>query len=86
VKVTFTFFASVVADGTKFPLILAAKGRITRCHKQFGRYHAYWHEIWHSPTGWCTEVRMVQYLHWFRTQITALKFVCCWTNLTPARE
>jgi hypothetical protein len=51
VKATFTFFASVVADGTKFPPILVVKGKTTRCHKQFGRHHAYPHQIWHSPNG-----------------------------------
>jgi hypothetical protein len=71
VKATFTFFASVVADGTKLSLILVTKGKTTRCHKQFGRHHAYPHEIWHSPNGWCTEVLMVQYLHWLRTQSMA---------------
>jgi hypothetical protein len=32
-KATFTFFASVVADGTKLPLIFVAKGKTTRGHK-----------------------------------------------------
>jgi hypothetical protein len=33
VTATFAFFASVVANGTKLPLIVAAKGKIARCHK-----------------------------------------------------
>jgi hypothetical protein len=69
VKATFTFFALVVADGTKFPLILVAKGKTMCCHKQFGRHHAYPHAILHSPNGCSTEVLMVQYLHGLRTQI-----------------
>jgi hypothetical protein len=63
VKATFTFFASVVAGDKKLHPILIAKGKATRCHKQFGRRHAYPHETSHSPNGWCTEVLLVQYLH-----------------------
>jgi hypothetical protein len=59
VKATFNFFASVIADGTQFPPILVAKSKTTRGHKQFGRHHAYPHEIWHRPNGRCTEVPMV---------------------------
>jgi hypothetical protein len=51
VKARFTFFASVVADDTKLRPILVAKGKTTRCHKQFGRHDAYPHEIYHSPNG-----------------------------------
>jgi hypothetical protein len=71
VKAAFTFFASVVADGTKLPLILVAKDKTTSCHKQLGRHHAYPREIWHNPNGWRPEVLMVQYLHRLRTQIMA---------------
>jgi hypothetical protein len=67
VKATFTFFAPVVAGGTKLLPILVPKGKTTCCHKQFGRHQAHPHEIWHSPNGWCTEVLMVQYLQWLRT-------------------
>jgi hypothetical protein len=70
-KAQFTFFASVVADGTKLHPILVAKGKATHRHKQFGRHHADPHEIWHNPNDWCAEVRMLPYLHWLRTQITA---------------
>jgi hypothetical protein len=69
VKATFAFFALVVADDIKVPSILVTKSKTTRCHKQFGRCRAYPHEIWHNPNGRCTEVSMVQYLHWLRTQI-----------------
>jgi hypothetical protein len=48
IKPAFTFFASVEADGTKLPLVLAAKGRTSRCHKQFGKHEQMSHEIWHS--------------------------------------
>jgi hypothetical protein len=70
-KAAFTFFASVVADGTKFPLVLVAMGRTTRCHRQFGKHEQVSHEIWHSHNGWCTEGLMLQYLGWLRTQIAA---------------
>jgi hypothetical protein len=37
-RVAFTFFASVVADGTRLSLVLVAKGRTARCHKKFGEH------------------------------------------------
>jgi hypothetical protein len=71
IKAAFTFFASVVADGTKLPLVLVAKGRTTCCHKQFGKHEQVSHEIWHSHNGWCTEGLMLRYLGWLRTQIAS---------------
>lgn len=71
VKASFTFFASIQADGTKLPLILIAKGKTQRCHRQFGIHPQFVHEIWHSPTGWCNEPLMIAYLSWLRHQITA---------------
>jgi hypothetical protein len=71
VKATFTFFASVVADDTKLPPILVAKGKTTRCHKQFGKHHIYPHEIGYSPNGWCTEALMMRHPHRLLTQIMA---------------
>jgi hypothetical protein len=85
VKATFTFFTSVIADSTKFPPILVAKSKTTRRHKQFGRHHAYPHEIWHSPNGRCTEVSMVQYLHWPRHQIMALE-ICLLLDQFDAQD
>jgi hypothetical protein len=70
-KAVLTFFASVVADGTKLPLVLVAKERTTRCRKQFGKHEQVSYEIWHSHNGWCTERLMLQYLGWLRTQIAA---------------
>jgi hypothetical protein len=58
-KAMLTFFASVIADGTKLRLILVAKGKTTLCHKEFGRQHTYPHETSHSPNGWCAKVLMV---------------------------
>jgi hypothetical protein len=81
----FTFFASVVADGTKLHSILVAKSKTTRCHKQFGRHHAYWHEIWYSPNGWCIEVLMVQYLYWLRTEIMTPE-ICLSRDQFDARD
>jgi hypothetical protein len=68
-KANFTFFATITAGGAKLPLILIAKGKTDRCHKQFGSHDAYDYEIWHSPTGWCTEPLMIRYLHWLRHRI-----------------
>jgi hypothetical protein len=51
IKAAFTFFASVVADGTKLHLVLVAKGTTTRCHKQLGKHEHAPHEIWHSHNG-----------------------------------
>jgi hypothetical protein len=70
-KAAFTFFASVVADGTNLPLVLVAKGRTTRCYQQFGNHEQVSHEIWHSHNGWCTEGLILQFLGWLRTQIAA---------------
>jgi hypothetical protein len=67
VKANFTFFGTIAADGTKFPLILIAKGRTLRCHKQFGQHAMFHHKIWHSPSGWCTEELMISYLQWLRS-------------------
>jgi transposase len=68
-KASFTFFATISAAGQKFPLILLAKGKTPRCHKQLGVHPEYAHEIWHSPTGWSTETLMIAYLHWLRQLI-----------------
>jgi hypothetical protein len=75
VKACFTFFASILADGTKLPLILLAKGKTQRCHKQFGQHPQYHHEIWHSQSGWCNGVIMEQYLHWLRASVTGPQLV-----------
>jgi hypothetical protein len=53
-KACLTFFATCAADGSTFPLILLAKGKTERCHKQFGSV-GHPHEVWHSPSGWCRE-------------------------------
>jgi hypothetical protein len=42
-KAGFTFFASILADGTKLPLILFAKGKTPRCHRRFGWHPQYEH-------------------------------------------
>jgi hypothetical protein len=44
-KANFTFFGTIAADGTKFPLILIAKGRTLRCHQQFGQHPMFQHQI-----------------------------------------
>jgi hypothetical protein len=33
-KTNFSFFGTITADGSKLPLILVAKGKTDRCHKQ----------------------------------------------------
>jgi transposase len=71
IKATFTFLASIVADGTKLPLTLIAKGKTTRSHRQLGRHDTFPHQIWHSPSGWCNGELMLQFLQWLRTQIEA---------------
>jgi hypothetical protein len=81
----FTFFASVVADGTKLPLVLVAKGSTARCHTQFGKHEQVSHEIWHSHNRWCTEGLMLQYLGWLRTQIAAPE-VCLLRNQFGAHD
>jgi hypothetical protein len=40
-KAGFTFLTTISAAGRKFPLILLAKGKTTRCHKQLG-YHPWY--------------------------------------------
>jgi hypothetical protein len=59
----FTFFATCAGDGSKFPLILLAKGKTEHCRKQFGSV-GHPHEVWHSPSGWCHENSVVDYLYW----------------------
>jgi hypothetical protein len=51
-KANLTFFASILADGSRLPLSLITRGTTERCHKQFGDHYGYEHEIWHSPRGW----------------------------------
>jgi hypothetical protein len=60
-KANFTFFGTVAADGTKWPLVLLAKEKAQRCHKQLG-VHSIDHIVWHSASGWCTENLMFLYL------------------------
>jgi hypothetical protein len=49
-KACFAFFGTCVADGSKCPLILLAKGKTDRCRKQFGSVGPPY-ELWHSPSG-----------------------------------
>jgi hypothetical protein len=53
-KTNFTFLATITAEGTKFPLILVIKVKMACCHGQLGQHDEFEHEIWHSPSGWCT--------------------------------
>jgi hypothetical protein len=75
VKAAFTFFASVVADGTKLSLVLIAKGKNALYHRQLETHGSFPHEVWHSQNGWCNEVLMVQWLEWLREQI-AVPEIC----------
>jgi hypothetical protein len=75
VKACFTFFASILADGMKLPLILLAKGKTERCYRQFGQRAPYPHAICHSQNGWCNGVIMKQYLHWLRANVIAPQLV-----------
>jgi hypothetical protein len=68
-KTSFTFLAMITAEGTKFPLILVAKGKTERCNEQLGRHEQYEYETWHSPSGWCTLQLMRQYVGWLRGRI-----------------
>jgi hypothetical protein len=68
-KANFSFFATITAEGQKPPLILIAKGRTRRCHKQFGYHPHHQFDIWHSPSGWCIEPLMLDYLDWLRSQM-----------------
>jgi hypothetical protein len=68
-KVNFSFFAAITAEGQRLPLILIAKGRTCRCHKQVGHHRQHQFDIWHSPAGWSTEPLMLDYLDWFRFQM-----------------
>jgi hypothetical protein len=60
-KVNFSFFATVSAPGEKWSLILLAKDKTNRCHRQFG-VQANGQKIWHSASGWCTEPLTIKYL------------------------
>jgi hypothetical protein len=70
-KANFSFFATITADGRKLPLVLIAKGKTVRCHKQFGDHPQHEHHIWHSPSGWSTEPLMLDYLDWLRACMPA---------------
>jgi hypothetical protein len=74
-KACFTFFASILADGTKLPLILLAKGKTPGCHKQFGIHQEYEHLIWHSVNGWCNTSLMEDSLRWLRSTLPAAQLV-----------
>jgi hypothetical protein len=65
-KACFTFFASCLADGSKLPLILLAKGKTARCHRQFGDHPGYDYRVWNSPTGWCKDYLVIDFLHVLR--------------------
>jgi hypothetical protein len=43
-KASFTLFASILANGTKPPLILIATGRIKRCYRQFSNTEPFNHK------------------------------------------
>jgi hypothetical protein len=58
--------AAITAEGERLPLILIAKGKTNRYHKQFGRYNAHRINIWHLPSGCSTDILMLQYLDWLR--------------------
>jgi hypothetical protein len=75
VKASFTFFASVLADGTKLPLVLLAKGKIDRCHRQLGTHPQYQYDIWHSPKGWCDAQLVLRYLDWLRAHVAEAHIV-----------
>jgi hypothetical protein len=68
-KANFSFFGSICADGTKLPLILIARGKTARSHRQFGHQVPDPHQIWHSPKGWSTEGLMHDYLDWLRERL-----------------
>jgi hypothetical protein len=68
-KANFSFFATITAEGQKLPLILIAKGKTYRCHKQFGHHPGHQFDILHSPSGWSTEPLMLDYLDWLRCQM-----------------
>jgi hypothetical protein len=56
VKAAFIFFASVVADGPKLPLILITKGKTALCHRRLETDRSVPYEVWHNQNGWCNEV------------------------------
>jgi hypothetical protein len=68
-KANFSFFGSICADGTKLPLILIARGKTARSHRQFGHQVPDPHAIWHSPRGWSTESLMLDSLDWLRARV-----------------
>jgi hypothetical protein len=51
-KASFAFFATISAVGRTFPLILLAKGKTARYHKQLEVHPGYSYDVWHSPSGW----------------------------------
>jgi hypothetical protein len=61
-KANFSFFGTITAEGQKVPLILIARGRTCRCHKQFGDHPHRQFDIWHFPSGCSTEPLMLDYL------------------------
>jgi hypothetical protein len=50
-KTSFTLMVTLTAEGTKFRLILVAKGKNERYHEQLGLHEQYEHEICHVPSG-----------------------------------
>jgi hypothetical protein len=75
VKASFTFFASVRADGTKLPLVLLAKGKTDRCHKQLGTHPRHQYDVWHSASGWSDARLVTRYLDWLRAHVEAAHIV-----------
>jgi hypothetical protein len=68
-KSNFPFFATITTEGQKPPLILTAKGKNVRCHKQFGNHDCRQFDVWHSPSGWSSEPVILDDLDWLRQQM-----------------
>jgi hypothetical protein len=68
-KANFSFVATITAEEEKLPLILIAQGKTFRYHKQFGTHDHHQFYVWHSPSGWSSELLMLDYLEWLRRRM-----------------
>ena len=65
-KAGFTIIGTISSDGAKLPLVIIAKGRTKRCHKQLGKHPNFSYKVFHSEKGWTTEAVFSEYLEWIR--------------------
>jgi hypothetical protein len=65
---TVTIGRTVSAEGTNSPLVLPAKRKSQRCHKQL-RVHNIDNQVWNYASRWCTDNLMIFSLKWIHKMV-----------------